>query len=111
MPRDVYKGRKSMTEYARYEEQNWPQRSLAGRSTGASTATSIAWLLVGIGVGAGVALLLTPTNGREVRNSIARTYRRTVAGISRGTQELRQRGSNLISFNRRRSGQQKSQQA
>ena len=78
---------------------------------GRLTATSITWLLVGVGVGAGVALLLTPTNGREVCSSIARGYRRTIEGISRGRQELRQRGSNLISFNRRRSGQQKSQRA
>jgi gas vesicle protein len=67
---------------------------------------AIGWLLAGIAVGAGVALLVAPGSGRELRSAIAGGYRRTWdgvrSGISRGTRELRERGSNLLSFNRYR---------
>jgi hypothetical protein len=46
-------------------------------------------------------LLLTPSTGRELRSAIAFGYRKTINGVSRGTQQLRQHGSNLISFTRR----------
>ena len=100
-----------MREYARYEEQEWrPERS----STDYVTGNAFVWLLVGIGVGAGAALLLTPKSGSDLRNAIARGCRRTFNGISdgisRGTQELRAHGSNLLNFNRSRSEEQRSQQ-
>jgi gas vesicle protein len=88
-------------EYSRYQEPSWPLRH-SSPASGAGPA--IAWFLVGIGVGAGAALLLAPTSGRELRDSIGRGCRRTLEGISRGTQELRQRGSNLLNFARTRSG-------
>ncbi len=88
-------------EYSRYEEPSWrPDKDPSDSSTG----SAITWLLVGIGIGAGVALLFAPTSGRELRGVIAGGCRRTLEGISRGTQELRQRGSNLLNFNRWRSG-------
>ena len=67
---------------------------------------TIGWLLAGIAIGAGAALLLAPSSGRELRNAIVGGCRRTLegvrGGISRGTQQLRERGSNLLSFNRHR---------
>jgi gas vesicle protein len=67
---------------------------------------AIGWLLAGIAIGAGAALLLAPSSGRELRNAIVGGCRRTLEGvrdgISRGTQQLRERGSNLLSFNRYR---------
>ena len=91
----------SMREYARYEGQPyWPEK------IGMNTGSSFVWLLVGIGIGAGVALLLTPSTGRELRSALAHGYRRTMNGVSRGTQQLRQHGSNLVSFKRRTPGAQ-----
>jgi hypothetical protein len=92
-----------MTEYARYEQQEWQLRKIP---SGGISGNAIGWLLAGIIVGAGAALLLAPVSGRELRSSIASGYRRTFdgirGGISRGTKELRERGSNLLSFNRYR---------
>jgi len=85
-----------MTEYARYEGQPYWSEKI-----GMNTGSSFVWLLVGIGIGAGAALLLTPSTGRELRSAIAHGYRRTINGVSRGTQQLRQHGSNLVSFTRR----------
>ena len=83
-------------------------------STDYVTGKAFVWLLVGIGVGAGAALLLTPNSGNDLRNAIALGYRRTFSGISdgisRGTKELRAHGSNLLNFNRSRSAEQRSQQ-
>jgi len=87
-----------MREYSRYEEPKWPERI----STAPPVGNTIAWLLAGIGIGAGVALLLAPSSGREVRNSIARGCRSTFDGIGRGAEKLRQRGANLLSFRRDR---------
>jgi gas vesicle protein len=94
-----------MREYARYEPPDWQEHKFTGRSSG----RPIVWLLVGISIGAGAALLLTPSSGRELRQAIARQYRRTIDGVSRGTQDLRRHGSNLLSFRRNRSAQRKSQ--
>jgi|SwirhisoilCB2_FD_contig_61_2047129_length_634_multi_1_in_0_out_0_2 gas vesicle protein len=89
-----------MREYARYEG---PWSNIETGSADNQTSNALGWLLLGIGIGAAVALLLAPSTGRELRSALASGYRRTVNGVSRGTQQLRQRGSNLISFTRRRS--------
>lgn len=103
-----------MREYAhfkeQFEEQYWrPERSSNGRPA----ASAVGWVLIGIGLGAGAALLLAPLTGCELRGAIAHGCRRTLTGIgggiSRGTQELRQRGSNLLgsnllNFNRHHAG-------
>jgi len=83
-------------EYARYEEPKWgmaPRFAVSG-------ASAITWLLIGLGIGAGAALLLAPTSGRELRSTIFRGCRSALNGISRGTQQLRARGSNLVDFRR-----------
>lgn len=86
-------------EYSRYEAPDCgPPEDNATQ-----TSSAITWLLVGIGIGAGMALLLAPTSGRELRGTIGRGFGRTLSGLSRGTQQLRRRGSNLLNFNRSRS--------
>ncbi len=69
------------------------------------TDSALKWLLVGIGIGAGLALLFAPTSGPELRGKIGRGFGQTWNGLSRGTENLRQRGSNLLSFRGWRSGQ------
>jgi hypothetical protein len=73
------------------------------RDRQSETSSAVAWLLAGIAIGAAAALLLAPSTGREIRSALASGYRRTVNGVSRGTQQLRRHGSNLLSFTRRRS--------
>jgi gas vesicle protein len=89
-----------MREYARY---GGPWQEMEKGSERNQTSNALGWLLLGIGVGATIALLLTPSTGRELRSALASGYRRTVNGVSRGTQQLRRHGSNLISFTHRRS--------
>ena len=88
----------SMQEYARYGGPSWE----LDRGPERNQTNAVGWILLGIGVGAAVALLLAPSTGRELRNALASGYRRTVNGVSRGTHELRRHGSNLLSFTRRR---------
>jgi hypothetical protein len=87
-----------MREYARHER---PDRRTESISQHGSVGSPIVWLLVGLGIGAIAALLLAPSTGRELRSALARGYRRTFDGVSPGTRQLRQHGSNLISFSRR----------
>jgi hypothetical protein len=89
-----------MNEYDRYGE--YTQQGQEG-SSGADRGEAIKFLLIGMGIGAAAALLLAPMSGSDVRNAIARGYRSTVDGISQGTQNLRERGSNLVGFRRQRS--------
>jgi gas vesicle protein len=94
-----------MADYARSEQRD-------GQSGGISSS-AIGWLLAGIAIGAGTALLLAPSAGRELRHAIAGGFRRALDGIgsriSQQTRELRARGSNLLSFSRH-TRQHKSQQ-
>ena len=93
-----------LTENARYEEEEHfqPDHYRSDKACPAGTQeTSLAWLMIGIGFGAGAALLLTPSTGRELRNAFARGYRRTADGVSRGTEQLRRHGSSLMGFTRR----------
>ena len=89
---------KSMREYARYVGPGWEMKRESEQN---QSSHPLGWLLLGIGIGATIALLLSPSTGRELRRALASGYRRTVNGVSRGTRQLRRRGSNLISFSRR----------
>jgi YtxH-like protein len=56
----------------------------------------LAFLLAGIGIGSGVALLLAPDSGEEIRHAIGRRYHKTVKRISRHTEDLRERAEDLL---------------
>jgi gas vesicle protein len=97
-----------MRDYTEYEEQYWRPE----RNSGRNLASEIKWLLIGAGIGAGAALLLAPVAGSDLRIAIAHGCRRALrgiatsigGGISRGTQELREHGSNLLNFSRHQTG-------
>jgi hypothetical protein len=55
----------------------------------------IAFLAAGIAIGAGLALLLTPKRGYEVRRAIGRGYRRAIEGLSDRAHDLRERAHDL----------------
>jgi len=61
-------------------------------------ARDIAFLIAGVGIGAGVALLLAPSSGEDVRHAIGRGYRKTVKRIGRRTQDLRDRAEDLLDY-------------
>lgn len=90
-----------MNEYERYGDH---AEQKTERSSGADPATVVRCLLIGMGVGAAVALLLTPMSGRELRNAISQGCRHAFDSISEQTRNLRERGSNLLGFNRKAAG-------
>jgi len=56
----------------------------------------IAFLLTGIGIGSGVALLLAPRSGEEVRHAICRGCHKTVKTIGHRTEDLRDRAEDFL---------------
>jgi len=90
-----------------------------------SVARDIALVVAGIGIGTGVALLLAPNSGEELRHEIGRRYRRTVKHLGRRTEDLRDRvedllesagdlrdrGSKLLAFRRRREAERRYREA
>lgn len=106
-----------MSRYSRLHERE-------ERSRGTNDRRSIrdfAFLLAGIGIGSGVALLLAPSEGEEVRHAIGRGYRKTVKRIGRQAEalrdraedfldhahDLRERGSRLLDFARAREAERR----
>lgn len=61
-----------------------------------TTARDIAFLIAGLGIGAGLALLLAPASGEDVRYALRRGYRKTIKGLGRQTQGLRDRAEDLL---------------
>lgn len=88
-----------MTEYERYGE--YAEQNIKS-SRGMDAATAMRFLLLGMGIGAAVALLFTPMSGRELRNAISQGCRTALDGISEQTRNLRHRGSNLLGFTPRK---------
>ena len=89
-----------MNEYERYGEYTQTRVEQPAGNAGAGRA--IAFLLIGMGVGAAAAILLAPMSGAECREAHRRGYRSTLEGISERTRNLRERGSNLLGFNKRK---------
>jgi hypothetical protein len=89
-----------MHEYDRYGDysQQGPE------AEGSSNTHAVKFLLLGMGIGAGVALLLSPRSGTEIRRSIRSSLSNALSGISEGSHNLRERGSNLLGFTRREAG-------
>lgn len=59
-------------------------------------AREVAILIAGISMGAGIALLLAPSSGEELRLAIGRGYRKTAKNIGRHTDDLRERAEDLL---------------
>jgi gas vesicle protein len=64
--------------------------------TNGRTPRDIAFLFAGLVIGSGVALLLAPAEGEDVRYAIRRGYKRSMKKISRETEALRDQAENLI---------------
>lgn len=88
-----------MNEYQRYEDRSLEVNEVDSKS---NVGRTITFFLIGMGVGAAAALLFTPMSGRDLRSAIGNGCRRAVDGISEQTRNLRDRGSNLLGFSRRK---------
>lgn len=86
-----------MNEYQRYGD--YSQQEL-NASSGPGVGNALMFIAIGAGIGGILALLFTPRTGQDLRNAITRGYRKTVDGITERTRDLRDRGSNLLGFNR-----------
>jgi len=53
-------------------------------------------LIAGATLGAGIALLLAPDSGEEVRHALRRRYRKTIKRLDRSTENLRDRFADLL---------------
>jgi hypothetical protein len=60
------------------------------------TVRDLVFLIAGLGIGAGLALLLSPASGEDVRYALRRGYRKTVKGLGKRTQDLRDRADDLL---------------
>ena len=78
----------------------------------------IGLVIAGIGLGSGIALLVAPSSGEQVRRAIGRRYHRAMKSVGRGTEDLRDRVEELLedagdfrSFLRRREAERRSRAA
>jgi len=90
-----------MNEYDRYGDYTQQSQESSGRY---SSADAVKYMLIGMGIGAVVALLLAPASGSEIRNAVHRRFRSTVDGLNDRAQHLKRQGSNLLGFSRRSNG-------
>jgi gas vesicle protein len=56
-----------------------------------SAGTAITFLLIGLGVGAGLGVLLAPKSGRQMRRDLRRSYEDALETISDWTDEAKDR--------------------
>ena len=86
-----------MNEYQKYGDYSQQELNASG---GPGIGNALMFIAIGAGIGAVLALLLTPQSGQDLRSAITRGYRKTVDGVTQRTRDLRDRGSNLLGFNR-----------
>lgn len=65
-------------------------------SSDSSAGTAIAFLLIGLGVGAAVGLLLAPKTGRQLRKDLRRSYDDAFETVSDWTEEARGRIKDVV---------------
>jgi gas vesicle protein len=61
-----------------------------------SLLRDIGMVIAGISIGSGIALLVAPNSGEEVRRAIGRRYHRAKKSVGRGTEDLRDRVGELL---------------
>jgi gas vesicle protein len=61
------------------------------QSSDGSAGTAVAFLLIGLGVGAALGMLLAPKSGRQMRKDLRRSYEDALETISDWTDEAKDR--------------------
>jgi gas vesicle protein len=67
-----------------------------GKYESSGGGTAIAFLLIGLGVGAAVGLLLAPKTGRQLRKDLRRGYDDALGTVSDWTDEARDRFKDVV---------------
>ena len=67
-----------------------------GKYESSGTGTAIAFLLIGLGVGAAVGLLLAPKTGRQLRKDLRRGYDDALDTVSDWKDEARDRFKDVV---------------
>lgn len=67
-----------------------------GKYESSGGGTAIAFLLIGLGVGAAVGLLLAPKTGRQLRKDLQRGYDDALGTVSDWTDEARDRFKDVV---------------
>ena len=80
-----------MSDFENIENYDSPEKDLMEGIDG----RDLAFLAAGFGIGAGLAILLTPKRGHEVRRAIGRGCRRAIEGLSDRAYDLRERAQDL----------------
>jgi gas vesicle protein len=65
-------------------------------SSDSSAGTAVAFLLIGIGVGAALGLLLAPKTGRQLRKDLRRSYDGAMETVSDWSDEARDRLKDVV---------------
>ncbi len=65
-------------------------------SSDSSAGTAVAFLLIGLGVGAALGLLLAPKTGRQLRKDLRRSYDDALETVSDWTDEARDRVKGVV---------------
>ena len=61
-----------------------------------SVGHHIALIAAGIGIGSGIALLMAPDSGKEIRHAIGRRYLKTMKRLGRRSEGLRDRLGDML---------------
>ena len=83
-----------MSEFESVKNYEFPEQQ--DEASDQSVVRYIAIFVAGLSIGAGLALLLAPATGEDIRYALRRGYRRTVKGLGRRTQDLRDRAEDLL---------------
>jgi gas vesicle protein len=65
-------------------------------SSDGTASTAVAFLLIGLGVGAAVGLLLAPKTGRQLRKDLRNSYDDAVDTVSDWTDEAKERFDDVV---------------
>jgi len=83
-----------MNEFESVTNYEFPEQEDEVRTQ--STVRNIVIFVAGASIGAGLALLLAPVTGEDIRYALRRGVRKTVKGIGRRTQDIRDRAEDLL---------------
>ena len=80
----------------KFRRRDRRNKSEASHMEDHSVLRDIAMIAAGIGIGSGIALLMAPDSGEEVRHAIGRRCQKTIRRLGRSTEPLRDRLEDLL---------------
>ena len=74
----------------------WRRRDRGSESKHHGVGHAIALIAAGIGIGSGIALLVAPDSGKEIRHAIGRRCLKTMKRLGRSSEGLRDRLGDML---------------